>query len=111
MLQSGALIENPAKPSKDVAVAIYGLAFKPTLTISREPALEIALALVASHPGKVLIQEPNIVELPTALSAPNVTLEQRDIFADVHVMLVDHTPFKNLPRPSGLIVDTRGVWS
>lgn len=106
------LAKHPAKTAAEVTLALYGLAFKPDIDDLREsPALEIAAALVEGHPGRVLVLEPNILELPVALSGPNVTLMQGDVLADVHVMLVDHKPFRSLPQPVGQIVDTRGVWS
>jgi UDP-N-acetyl-D-mannosaminuronic acid dehydrogenase len=106
------LAEHKIKTAADVTLALYGITFKPDIDDLREsPALEIAAALAAVHPGAVLVLEPNISELPVTLSGPNVTLKQGDILADVHVMLVDHKPFKSLPRPVGLIIDPRGVWN
>jgi len=106
------LMENPSKTASGVTVAVYGLAFKPDIDDLREsPALEIAKALTSTHPGLILVIEPNISELPACLQSTNVTLKQGDIHADVHVLLVDHKPFKNEPKPDGIIVDTRGVWN
>jgi UDP-N-acetyl-D-mannosaminuronic acid dehydrogenase len=107
----GALLTaQPDKTVADVSLAIYGLTFKPDTDDLREsPALEIAEALVASHPGPVFIVEPNIVSLPGCLD--KATAENLgEVSADVHVMLVDHNQFHNCEAPVGELVDTRGIW-
>ena len=105
------LMDNPGQTAAEVTLAIYGLAFKPDIDDLREsPALEIARALAAEHTGPVLVVEPNIASLPPDLDrARLVALEA--IRADVHVMLVDHKPFKAAPPPTGSRVDARGVWA
>lgn len=105
------LMENPKRSAADVTVAVYGLAFKPDIDDLREsPALDIARHLAAEHKGPLMVVEPNIHDLPRGLdTARLVDLAAADA-ADVHVMLVDHTPFKASTAPSGRIVDVRGVW-
>jgi UDP-N-acetyl-D-mannosaminuronic acid dehydrogenase len=107
------LMENPCKAAADVTIALYGLAFKPDIDDLREsPALAIARDLAASHPGRVLAVEPNIAELDPItgdgiiLTAYENALQQ----ADIHVALVDHTPFRAATPPAKMIVDTRGIW-
>lgn len=92
-------------------VACYGLAFKPDIDDLREsPALAIARKLVRAHPGRTLVVEPYISTLPDGLvGAELVSVDQARI-ADLHVMLVDHSPFKSIARPDGEIVDTCGIW-
>lgn len=105
------LITHPDQTVTDVAIAIYGLAFKPDIDDLREsPALDIARHLAATHRGPLLVVEPNIDELPKGLQGAHLVLAPQDVQADVHVMLVDHTPFKGSPTPRGQIADTRGVW-
>lgn len=97
----------------DATLACYGLAFKPDIDDLREsPALQIVRKLASLYPGKVLAVEPNIDALPADLqsSCELVTAEAAAQRAQVHVMLVDHTPFKQLARPDGRLVDVRGVW-
>ena len=106
------LMAHPGRTASEVTVAIYGLAFKPDIDDLREsPALAIARRIAAEHAGPVLIVEPNIAALPDGLAqARLVTLPEAGDAADVHVMLVDHAPFRASPAPAGRIVDMRGVW-
>lgn len=105
------LMENPEKTVLDVTLATYGLAFKPDIDDLREsPAMIIAQSLAQSHIGNLFIIEPNICELPDVLRLPNVSLQEGWPKADIHILLVDHTPFKG-DRPIGKIVDARGIWT
>ena len=107
------LNSHPSKTAADVSLAVYGLAFKPDIDDLREsPALAIAKALASSHAGEVLAVEPNISELDRQHS-DNMTLvdyENAVQRADIHVVLVDHTPFKAAKPPTGAIVDIKGIW-
>ncbi|TRX54729.1 UDP-N-acetyl-D-mannosamine dehydrogenase [Corynebacterium guaraldiae] len=101
-------------------VATFGLAFKPDIDDLREsPALDIVTRLADELSGvHILAVEPNVDQLPSALSEkPNVLLssvEKAVQEADVLVMLVDHKEFKDV-EPSVLegkaIVDTKGLWA
>lgn len=106
------LAANKQKTAADVTLAVYGLSFKPEIDDLREsPALEIAVEIARAHPGTVLVIEPNIETLPAALHLPNVEFINSAVHADVHVLLVDHTAFRVMKKPKGVIVDTRGIWS
>lgn len=105
------LSAHPNQTAKDVAIACYGLAFKPDIDDLREsPALEITRHLAAHHPGPVLVVEPNITTLPQGLGTAQLVEMPTAQNAQVHVLLVDHRPFKASPKPNGKVVDTRGVW-
>lgn len=109
----GTLLQGRAgAEAQSVTIACYGLAFKPDIDDLREsPAVEIAAALLARHPGPVLAVEPNITVLPAALAqARLVDFETARVEADLHLMLVDHREFKGSEAPAGAIVDARGVW-
>lgn len=104
------LMDNPGQTAAEVTLAIYGVAFKPDIDDLREsPALGIAQALAAEHAGPLLVVEPNIDTLPPGLDRARLVAPEA-IRADVHVMLVDHKPFKATPPPTGRLVDVRGVW-
>lgn len=107
------LMDHPDKSAADVTIACYGLAFKPDIDDLREsPALEIAKALIRSHPGRVLTTEPNIEALPTESEiAELVSLEEAHAFGDVHVLLVPHRDFRENRPLSEYIIDATGVWS
>ena len=106
------LMENPTKTASQVCVACYGLAFKPDIDDLREsPSLSIAKQLINEHAGQLIVVEPNINKMPKSLEKATLLSQSEAKIADIHVMLVDHKPFKNSPTPDGKIVDARGVWS
>lgn len=105
------LLANPGRTAAEVTVAVYGLTFKPDIDDLREsPALEIARAIVSAHSGELWIVEPNVKGLPGGLAHCRLVTIETAAEADVHVMLVDHRQFRSSSAPTGLIVDTRGVW-
>lgn len=107
----GYLMACPDKTASDLTLAVYGLAFKPDIDDLREsPALAIAAILAREHAGPLIVIEPNITDLPDTLSQMNVTLSLDAAAADIHVLLIDHKPFKEMARPDGIVIDTRGVW-
>lgn len=106
------LDSDSGRKRQDIRIACYGIAFKADIDDVRDsPALEIAENLVNSHPGRVEIVEPNIDELPASLANARLVPLADAASADLHVMLVDHRSFRKWPAPSGMIVDTRGVWA
>ncbi|KWV96299.1 MULTISPECIES: UDP-N-acetyl-D-mannosamine dehydrogenase [unclassified Erythrobacter] len=108
---SQAIARGSAKTEDQISIAVYGLAFKPDIDDLREsPALRIVSQLAASHKGPITVIEPNITALPEELNLEQVTLTTDAASADIHLMLVDHQSFKQMHKPSGAIVDTRGVW-
>ena len=107
------LLKNPSKSSCDISIAFYGLAFKPNIDDLREsPALLIAKKIIAMHSGTVLLVEPNIKSLPESLKNWQLSaLDESIAGADIHVLLVDHSEFYNRRPSSGIVIDTRGIWS
>ncbi|WP_147200277.1 UDP-N-acetyl-D-mannosamine dehydrogenase [Pantoea sp. CCBC3-3-1] len=104
------------KRASELKIACFGLAFKPNIDDLREsPAMEVAGMIADWHQGETLLVEPNIHQLPKALSgrATLVELETALEQADVLVMLVDHQQFKTVDTArfkSRWLVDTKGVW-
>lgn len=111
------LSAHPDRSADQISIACYGVAFKPNIDDLREsPALDIACDLGRSHPGPVMIVEPNITKLPEKMLKPGTNLkltafEIAQSEADLHVLLVDHTPFKGNAPESRYIVDTKGLWA
>jgi UDP-N-acetyl-D-mannosaminuronic acid dehydrogenase len=109
------LKDHPEKTEKDVTVACFGLAFKPDIDDLREsPAIHIVEMLEKTHSGKVLVVEPHITFLPSALK----TLYLVDMVyainnADILLMLVDHSVFKTISKnelKDKIKVDCKGLW-
>ncbi len=94
-------------------IACYGLAFKPDIDDLREsPAVQITKSLSELFDGRVLAVEPYIDRLPAELgdTVQLVDFATAQSEADLHIMLVDHSQFKQSEAPKGAIIDTRGVW-
>lgn len=111
------LSNNPGSTASDVRIACFGVAFKPDIDDLREsPALVIAQEIARSNPGRTLVVEPNINELPATLLESCALVETQYALdnADIIVMLVDHTPFNHV-TPHQLqdryLVDCRGIWT
>ena len=106
-----AIATREASAAAQVTIACYGLAFKPDIDDLRDsPALTIARELARTHPGPLLLVEPNIAAAPAELAGAKLTDAEGAADADLHVLLVDHREFAAMPRPRGAVVDLRGVW-
>ena len=106
------LLKEADKTEEDISIAFYGLAFKANIDDFREsPALQIVTEIQASHPGEVIIVEPNIKE-QNMFGFEILTDPSAAERCDIHVMLVDHDEFRGTCAPEGkAIVDVRGVWN
>lgn len=110
------LQKHPTKTAKEVSIAFLGITFKADIDDLREsPALNIVKQWSISHPGPILIVEPNISCLPPEIASFGdlKTIETAFAEADIIVVLVDHKPFKALQKPvnnAQLIIDIRGLW-
>lgn len=102
---------------KDPVIACLGLAFKADVDDLREsPSLKIVEELSKRLAAKLLICEPYISKLPASLEG-KATLEPAEeaiSHADIVLLLVDHRPFKGLPKrilEKRVVIDTRGCWA
>ena len=110
-------IKQAADQFKKPVIACLGLAFKADIDDLREsPALDIAMALLESDVGEILLVEPNIKQLPNKHakhSARLTPLPQALEQANILVVLVDHKQFKTL-HPADVatkvVIDTRGIF-
>ncbi len=107
------LAATPGKSAGDVTVACYGLAFKPDIDDLREsPAAEIVSALTRTHPGSVIVSEPNIPELPDRLKGLSLVDTATAVGrGDVHVILVAHKAFREIDIKGRLYIDLTGLLS
>ena len=105
------LLANPEKTSKDVSIACFGISFKPDIDDLREsPAAEIVKTIANIHPGRVFVVEPNIQTLPDNIKNAELVTTDFALNADLKVLLVDHSSFKNMPTPQGRYLDFKGIW-
>jgi UDP-N-acetyl-D-mannosaminuronic acid dehydrogenase len=102
---------------KDLKVACFGIAFKADIGDLREsPALKIAATLAGKYPGRILVVEPNVEELPKPLADAGIVLlpaHEAVKAAQILVLLVDHKPFRALRGalpPGKTLIDTKGIW-
>lgn len=106
------------KRTSELNIACLGLAFKPDIDDLREsPALGISKQISIMNFAKQYLVEPNITTMPMGFDSQNIELVDLNIAlidADIVVLLVDHTLFKemDLSLLSGKqVVDTRGIWA
>ena len=98
--------------SRDAVIACMGLAFKPDIDDLREsPALNIAQELTRMHSGTTLSVEPNISDLPANVKGIKlVSYDDAILAANIHVLLVDHSLFKEKKIVAKFTVDCKGIW-
>lgn len=107
---------NIEKSRKDITIACFGLAFKADIDDLREsPAIEIVKDLTKIHPGRIVVIEPHIKEIPVFLNdwVELQTITQALEESDIVVILVDHKAFRELPNNvfnNQFVVDTRGLF-
>ena len=99
----------PSKTKSEIRLACYGLTFKPDIDDLREsPAIEVVKKVSELEIGELMIVEPHITVYPNNIPGRLVHYEYAAAKANIHVLLVDHSDFKRLQKPDGLIIDTEG---
>lgn len=113
-----AKIKEKAARFREPVISCLGLSYKADIDDLREsPAVEIVAALAQDYPGRILVVEPHIRQLPRELSGFN-HLEFADLEvalkeADILVVLVNHRAFGDINREflkEKVVIDTRGIW-
>jgi UDP-N-acetyl-D-mannosaminuronic acid dehydrogenase len=112
-------VKNALAGVADPVVACLGLAFKANIDDLREsPAISICEKLALEKNINMRVVEPHIDVLPEPLSKfENIVLDSVEdaiTAANVVLLLVDHTVFKEVPASVSLkgkvVIDTRGQW-
>ncbi|NEQ64629.1 MAG: UDP-N-acetyl-D-mannosamine dehydrogenase [Symploca sp. SIO2D2] len=110
-------VEKAAVEYKTPTLACLGLSYKANIDDLREsPALGIVKKLAHKNVGQILVVEPHVTLLPTALVELGVELVDLDIAldkADLILLLVDHRQFLLVERSQlqgKTVIDTRGIW-
>jgi len=110
-------IRERAERFKRPVIACLGLTYKPDVDDLREsPAVEIVSQLAGAGPEQILVADPNLSELPSALARlPNVlfcetlaAVRQSDIVA----VLVAHSRFRKISREElmrRVVIDVTGL--
>lgn len=100
--------------SPAAVVACLGLAYKPDVDDFREsPSMDIARALAAQYPGRVLCADPFADALPAKLAEGLDIRPHHEALAtaDIVLLLVGHTAFRAHVRPADKhVVDATGFW-
>lgn len=111
---------NAARNKNASVIACLGLAYKADIDDMREsPSIDVVRGLAKVGGLKLLVVEPNVVELPAEVAGlPGVelaTLEDAIQAANIVVLLTDHRPFAHIDRAKlesdgKTTIDTRGLW-
>ncbi len=99
-------------PKINPKIAIYGITFKADVEDLREsPSLMIAEHLGLKYPDQVVVVDPFVQHQNKSFEYFDLMgYDQALSHAEIHLMLVDHSEFKCLPKPKGILIDTRGIW-
>jgi UDP-N-acetyl-D-mannosaminuronic acid dehydrogenase len=104
-------VKAKAERFKNPVIGCLGLTFKANIDDMREsPSLDIVKDLMAQNVGKILTCDPNVQA--SKVSFPLVDLKQVLKEADILLLLVDHTEFKEIDLDTikdKVVIDTRGV--
>lgn len=108
---------NAALEFRKPVVACLGLSYKADIDDLREsPAVDVVTELAERNMGELLVVEPHISALPTAMNdceqVSFVSLEEALDRANILLILVDHQDFKQMDARHYerlVVIDTRGL--
>lgn len=104
-------VKTKAARFKEPVIACLGVTFKANIDDMREsPSLDIVKDLISQNVGKILVCDPNVQT--EKVSFPLCGLKQVLTEADILLLLVDHTEFKEIDLDTikdKVVIDTRGV--
>jgi len=108
---------NAALEFRKPVVACLGLSYKADIDDLREsPAVDVVTELAERNMGELLVVEPHISALPTAMNdceqVSLVSLEEALDRANILLILVDHQDFKQMDARHYerlVVIDTRGL--
>jgi UDP-N-acetyl-D-mannosaminuronic acid dehydrogenase len=96
----------------DPVIGCLGLSYKADVDDIREsPALEITRQIQAQNLGRVMVCEPYVSSAKAGFPLHDLETIVRE--ADILVLLVDHSDFKDVDRDvlkEKVVIDTRGIW-
>lgn len=105
-------VKAKAERFKNPVIGCLGLTFKANIDDMREsPSLHIAKDLMDQNVGKILACDPNVPA--SKVDFPLHELKHVLKEADILLLLVDHTEFKEIDLDTikdKVVIDTRGVW-
>jgi UDP-N-acetyl-D-mannosaminuronic acid dehydrogenase len=110
-------VRDAARARPGARIACLGLTYKADVDDLREsPALEVAIELAQSFPGRVVIVEPHIAAPPPGLAATDAEFDKLNPAlerCEIVVLLVRHQQFHDVDpaRLAGkAVIDTVGLW-
>ena len=105
-------VKAKAERFKKPVIGCLGLTFKANIDDMREsPSYDIVKDLMAQNVGRIMACDPNVQA--DKVDFPLFELKQVLKEADILLLLVDHSEFKELDLDTikdKVVIDTRGVW-
>jgi UDP-N-acetyl-D-mannosaminuronic acid dehydrogenase len=93
-------------------IGCLGITFKANIDDMREsPSLDIVQDLISQKVGKILVCDPNVRASKVSFALTDLKQVLKE--ADILLLLVDHTEFKEIDPGTikdKVVIDTRGVW-
>lgn len=106
------------KEKDEVVVGCFGISYKADIDDIREsPSFTIVEELLKKNSCSVMVCDPYVYDNKLVIEKINFKVQKNHIEvikkSDILVLLVEHTPFKELNRKyleGKIIIDTKGIW-